>query len=101
MAGLRAGKEDGWGGWGGENEEVAGVRLGVGGRDGAGAGAGGESWAMESQTKSWLRLVLSRKRMRAEAAAGWCGVGTCLRPMAVGIERVRPIDRSVATYTAL
>ena len=42
----------GWGGWGGENEEVAGVRLGVGGRDGAGAGAGGESWAMESQTKS-------------------------------------------------
>ena len=42
----------GWGGWGGENEEVAGVRVGVGGRDGAGAGAGGESWAMESQTKS-------------------------------------------------
>ena len=73
----------------------------TGARVGAVDKSGSMSWAEESQTKSWVRLVLSKKRTRAEATAGWWWVGTCVSPMAVGIERVRPIARSVAVYTAL
>ena len=51
-------------------EDAACERFVVGARGRTGAGTGVASWAVESQTKSWLRLVLSRKRTRAEAVAG-------------------------------
>ena len=57
---------------------------------------GVSSWAEESQTNSWVRLVFSRKRIRAEATEAWWVVGTSLRPKVVGMESVSPIDRRLA-----
>ena len=62
----------------------------------AGPGVVGSSWAEESQTNNCVSLVLSRKRIKAAAAAAWWTVGTSLRPMAVGMERVSPIARRLA-----
>ena len=49
----------------------AGVRDRAVGRSEGRAGVGSVSWVVASQTKSWVRLVFSRNRTRAEAAAGW------------------------------